>query len=157
MARKLHRLSTKGVVNSRVPGYYPDGGGLYLQVSPSQSKSWIFRYTLRGRPREMGLGSENAVSLAQARRKAAECRGLLHNRIDPIDARDARRAQEALAEARSISFRQCAQAYVAAHRAGWKNAKHADQWTNTLETYCGPVIGALAVSDVDISLVLKVA
>ncbi len=156
MGRRHQRLSARAVAAAREPGYHSDGGGLYLQVSDSRSKSWVFRFTLNGRSREMGLGSERTVSLADARKKAAECRGLLHEHKDPIEARDARHAQEKLTKARSISFRQCAESYVAAHRAGWKNAKHADQWTNTLETYCGPVFGALPVQDVDTALVLKV-
>jgi integrase len=104
----------------------------------------------------MGCGSVDAVSLLEARRQAAECRALLHQRLDPIEARDARHAQEAVARARSISFADCARAYVAAHKAGWRNAKHADQWSNTLETYAGTVFGSLPVSDVDTPLVLKV-
>jgi len=152
----LQRLSPAEVAKKRDPGYYPDGGGLYLQVSPARTRSWIYRFTLRGRSREMGLGSLNAVGLADARRKASECRGLLAEGTDPIEARDAQRAQDALTDARSITFAKAAERYVAAHKPGWRNAKHADQWENTLETYAGPVIGRLPVADVDTSLVLRV-
>lgn len=155
MVRALQRLTAKGVEKRREPGYYADGGNLWLQVSPAGTKSWIFRFTLNGRSREMGLGSLNAVSLAKAREKAADCRALLADGIDPIDARDGQRSQEALARARQRSFEKCAEAYVKAHRAKWRNKKHAAQWTNTLETYCGPVIGALPVADVDTGLVLR--
>jgi integrase len=156
MKRQLQRLSSKAVAAQRRAGYFADGGGLYLQVTATRSKSWIFRYTLNGRSREMGLGSEQAITLAEARRKAAEGRRQLAEHIDPIDARDAQRAQTVLSKARSISFAQCAEKYIAAHRAGWRNPKHADQWTNTIETYSAPVIGALPVQDVDTGLVLKV-
>lgn len=156
MKRHLERLSAKAVANQRKPGYYCDGGGLNLQVSHSRTKSWIFRYTLAGKPREMGLGPEHDRSLAEAREAARECRRLLLAKIDPIEARDAKDAQAALAKARSISFGQCAESYIASHRAGWRSPKHADQWTNTLKTYAEPVIGALPIQDVDTTLVLKV-
>lgn len=152
----MQRLSPAEVAKKRDPGYYPDGGGLYLQVSPARTRSWIYRFTLRGRSREMGLGSLNAVGLADARRKASECRGLLAEGTDPIEARDAQRAQDALTDARSITFAKAAERYVAAHKPGWRNAKHADQWENTLETYAEAVIGRLPVADVDTSLVLRV-
>lgn len=156
----LHKLSATGVVKLKVPGYYGDGGGLYLQVSPSLSKSWIFRFKIHGKSREMGLGSLNALSLADARDKAADCRRLLNDGVDPIEARKSKKDQEqraaALRAATSMTFAACAKAYIEAHSAGWKNAKHASQWTNTIETYAGPVIGPLAVQDVDTGLVLRV-
>ncbi|MFZ5558692.1 MAG: tyrosine-type recombinase/integrase [Pseudomonadota bacterium] len=156
MARRLHKLSAKAVEALRRSGYWGDGGGLYLQVSPARTKSWVFRYTLNGRSREMGLGSLNAVSLATARKKAEECRGLLADKIDPLEARRAARSAQALAAARSKTFDECAAAYIKAHGAGWKNEKHAAQWEATLETYCGPVFGTWPVADVDTSAVLNV-
>ncbi len=155
MKRQLLRLSPKGVVNKKLPGYYPDGGGLYLQVSESGSKSWLFRFVLNGRERQMGLGPLHTIGLADARAASVECRKLLLAKVDPIEARDAKRAGEALDAAKVITFTECATAYIKAHRAGWKNAKHADQWTNTIETYCGDVFGKLPVQGVDTGLVLK--
>jgi hypothetical protein len=84
MRRRMSRLSVKEVVNKKEPGYYCDGGGLYLQVSDSGSKSWIFRYTLNSRNRHMGLGPFHTVSLADARSAAVHCRQLLLKKIDPI-------------------------------------------------------------------------
>lgn len=156
MGRRLERLKAKQVETEKRPGYHADGGGLYLQVSPTFTKSWIFRYTLNGRPREMGAGSVEAVSLAEARKRAAIYRGLLHDSIDPITARDAERAQQLAESKRSIAFRDCATKYVDVHRAAWKSAKHGDQWMSTLVTYAGPVIGALPVCDVDTGLVLRI-
>ena len=156
MAREVHRLSAKAVEKQRAPGYFCDGGGLYLQVSPTVSKSWIFRYTRDGKTREMGLGSQSIISLADARTKAADARRQLAEGVDPIAARDAQRAKARLQAANSITFRECWQKYIAAHRAGWRNEKHGDQWENTLETYAGPHIGALAVCDVDTPHVLRV-
>jgi integrase len=156
MARNINRLSAKVVTNLKSPGYLSDGGGLYLQVSPSGSKSWIFRYTLKAKPREMGLGPLATIDLAQARKRAASCRVLLVDGIDPIEARRAHSAQQALRDARTVSFEKCAEGYIAAHGGKWKNPKHAGQWKATLETYCYPVIGALPVQNVDTGLIVKV-
>lgn len=143
------------ITHAQLEGMYPDGAGLYLQVGPNGNKSWIFRFTLNGRPREMGLGPLHVVNLAAARAKADECRRLKLEGIDPIEARRASRAQAKLEAAKSITFKQCAKAYIDGHRSGWRNAKHADQWTNTLKSYADPVFGSLAVSAIDTKLVLK--
>lgn len=156
MVRRMQRLTVKSVSAKKRPRYYADGDGLYLQISPSGSKSWIFRFMLSGKAREMGLGSLKIVSLAEARTAASEQRKLLHAGIYPIEARDAARASQALVSARSITFSECAAGYIKAHRAGWRNAKHADQWKNTIATYCGQVLGKLAVKAIDTALVLKV-
>jgi integrase len=152
----MSRLSVKELVNKKEAGDYCDGGGLYLQVSDSGSKSWIFRYTLNGKNRHMGLGPFHTVSLADARQAAVLCRQSLLKKIDPISARDAEHARQSLEEARSMTFSECATAYIKTHRSSWKNAKHADQWANTIKTYCGPMIGPLSVQEVDTGLVMKV-
>ncbi len=150
------RLSAKAVAKQKHAGYFGDGGGLYLQVTPSGAKSWIFRYTLNGRAREMGLGSVRVVTLAEARHKAQQERKLLVEKIDPIENRNAHRTAQALDKARQITFGECAQKYIEAHRAGWRNEKHAYQWGLSFsETYCGR-INALPVTDVDTPLVLEV-
>jgi integrase len=125
-------------------------------VSPAGTKSWIFRYTLDGKSREMGLGALHTVSLAEARGKAADCRKQLDADIDPLEARDAKKVAIALEAAKSITFAKCAESYIRTHKADWKNAKHADQWTNTIETYCGPIIGSLPVQAIDTGLVMKI-
>jgi integrase len=104
----------------------------------------------------MGLGPLHTVSLAEARAKARECRQLRLEGIDPIDARNAKRAEAKLEAAKTMTFRQCAEAYIAAHAPGWKNAKHAAQWPSTLEDYVYPVFGALPVQVIDVGLVMKV-
>jgi integrase len=104
----------------------------------------------------MGLGSLNTFSLAEARAEALKQRQILQQGIDPIEARNARTAEQALSKARSVTFIQAAERCVAAKRPGWKNAKHAAQWTNTLETYAAPVIADTPVQDVDTGMVLKV-
>jgi hypothetical protein len=155
MALKVNKLSALGVSKASKPGYYGDGGGLWLQVSKSGSKSWIFRFTLAGKQREMGLGAVHTVDLAVARARAKECRLLLLEHKDPLEARQATRTANALSQARSITFDQCASAYISAHRGSWKNAKHAGQWESTLSTYATPVIGALPVAAVDTDLIVK--
>src|SRR5215469_5942072 len=107
---------------------YPDGGGLYLRVTPEGARNWVLRYMLNSRPRWMGLGPLALFSLADARAKALEARRKRHEGIDPIDARRAERARQLLEAAKSISFRECGEAYIASHKAGWRNEKHKYQW-----------------------------
>ncbi len=103
----------------------------------------------------MGLGSLDAVRLAEARERAAECRKLRERGKDPIEERDAQRAVVAAENAKLMTFDQCAAGYIAAHRAGWRNTKHASQWENTLATYVSPVFGKVTVRSVDVGLVIK--
>jgi integrase len=156
MVRLSGRLSSLKVANAREPGMLADGDGLYLQVTRGNARSWIFRYFRNGKSHEMGLGSLKAVGVAAARLKAAECRGLLADGIDPIAARDGERAQRAVEDARAITFDHCAGAFIKAHSSAWKNQKHVAQWTATIRTYVSPVFGSLAVQAVDVALVMKV-
>lgn len=152
----MHTLSAKTVEKAKEPGYYSDGGGLYLQVSPTGSKSWIFRYKRHNKAHWMGLGSERDVTLAEARTKASDARRQLVDGKDPLAAREGHRTQEKLQKAGSIPFAECAKKYIDSHKAGWRNEKHIEQWQRSLETYAGPVIGELAVRDVDTALVLRI-
>jgi integrase len=156
MARLVKRLTALGAQKRSRPGFHPDGDGLYLQVGKTKTKSWVFRYTLRGRPRYMGLGRYQEVTLDEARALAAERRQQVKDGLDPIEARNAERRQRAVDQARGITFEQCAHAYIEAHRSGWKNAKHAAQWAATLQTYAYPGFGKLLVQEVDTALVMKV-
>jgi len=156
MARTVEKLSALAVTRASAPGYYNDGAGLYLQVAKAGTKSWIFRFRMGGRQREMGLGPLHTVSLAQAREKAKECRASLLEGIDPLEARNAVKLDAALERARTVTFDHCAEQYIAAHRGSWKNAKHAAQWESTIATYASPIIGNLPVAAVDTALVVKV-
>ena len=127
MPRLVNRLTARAIATTSTPGYYPDGNGLYLQVSAAGTKSWIFRFTRQGRSREMGLGSLATVTLAEARQAALQQRKVLAGGQDPIEAR---RSAQALAH--GITFGECATAYIAAHRPGWKSEKHTNQWTTSL-------------------------
>jgi integrase len=156
MPLNLNKLTAVAILRLKEPGYYGDGGGLVLQISSSGSKSWLFRYARDGTRREMGLGSLRTIDLAEAREAAARCRKLLQDNRDPLDERRIAKTNEALERGRQMTFDQCAAAYIDAHRSGWKNAKHADQWHNTLATYASPLIGALPVAAVDTDLIVKV-
>jgi integrase len=158
LARTINRLSHRKVETLKEPGMHSDGGGLYLQVTQGSDgtprKSWLFRYAVGGRERQMGLGPLGDVSLAEAREFAVAAREQRRAGKDPISERQALRAENARQAAKTISFDECAKAYIASHQAGWRNVKHASQWTNTIDTYCSP-FGRLPVQAVDVTMVLK--
>jgi integrase len=153
---KVDLLSAAKVKSLKEPGDYLDGRGLYLQVRNETSKSWLLKFSLHKRAREMGLGSAFDFSLADARERRDELRKLIKQGIDPIEQRRADEAARALERAKAITFKEAAARYIAANRAGWKNIKHAAQWEATLKTYAYPVIGALSVQAIDTALVMKV-
>ena len=156
MAKRINRLSVKTVAAANRPGLYSDGGNLFLKVGESGSKSWIVRWVVGGRVRKHGIGAVRTVTLADAREKAADIRRLLRDGIDPRDVRRADQAAAAIAEAKRITFDAATDAYIEAHRAGWKSAKHAAQWKATLSTYASPVFGKLPVAAIDVGLVMRV-
>ena len=129
MARTIHKLTDAKAKSDRLKaGRHSDGGGLYLSVTPSGSRSWLFMWTRdRGKRREMGLGSYPTVSLSIARSKAAECRAAVAAGRDPI----AERLKEA-----EPTFGECADQYLTSMEASWRNAKHRAQWAMTLTEYC---------------------
>lgn len=153
---KLSKLTALAVQRLNKKGRYADGGGLYLQVSSSGTKSWLFRYMLDGRSHEMGLGPLDLVPLAEARERSYSCRKLLLDGKDPMAVRESERQARRLETAKTMTFRECAIAYIDAHAGEWRNDKHISQWRNTLETYAHPIVGDLSVQSIDQDLVLKV-
>jgi integrase len=151
MAKHIGKLTALQVARAKRPGMYGDGGNLYLQVESGSAKSWIFRFG----GRYLGLGSASVVSLQEARDLAHECRRLRQSGVDPIEVKRSRKAQARLEAAKAISFRQCAIAYIEAHKAEWKDRKHLQQWQNTIEQHCGP-INDLPIASVDTEGVLAV-
>jgi len=160
MARGIEKLSAVQVQRLRKPGLHGDGAGLWLNVGPGAAltgakpkdgKSWIFRYSIKGRARDMGLGPLHTVSLAQARQRAQAQRQLLLDGVDPLGAKIAARAEAATA----ISFRACTMKYIVANRAGWRTAKHGKQFEKTLQTYAFPVMGDLPANAIETGHVLK--
>jgi integrase len=152
---KLTALQVTRLAKGTKPRLVGDGGGLYLQVTP-RGASWIFRYRVdRKRLRDMGLGPLATIGLAEARERARQCRVQRLDGLDPIEERRQQRQQRRLDVARAMTFRQCAEAYIAAHQAGWRNAVHARQWPNSLRDYVYPVFGDLPVQAIDVGLVMK--
>jgi integrase len=153
--RKTAVLTAVKVRNLKKPGRYGDGGGLYLLVKPN-GRSWVFRWRDRitGKLRDKGLGPAWDVDLAEARERGAECRRQLRDGIDPIEHKRQLITDAKLERARRLTFGECCDKYIEAHRAGWRNAKHADQWTNTLETYAA-TLKPLPVAEIDTALVVK--
>ena len=153
----MNKLTLKTVERVRQKrGRYGDGGGLYLQVASPTNCCWLFRWERDGRERSMGLGPLRTFSLPEARERARKVRQLLADGIDPLEARRAEQAQRALAAATAMTFEQCAQAFFENNSDRWRNVKHQAQFIATLRTYAFPVIGKIAVADIDVGLVLKV-
>ena len=140
-------------------GWHADGGNLYLFVR-GDSRAWVFRFVAPdGRRRNMGLGPQHSVTLAEARKQAALLREQVKHPTepnDPLAARQDSKLAQKLARRKHTTFKACALAYIKAHRAEWKSPKHAQQWENTLSSYAYPVFGDLPVAAVDDALVLKV-
>lgn len=157
MGHSIERLKALAVEKlARKPGMYCDGGGLWLRVASPTARSWVFRYMLNRSSHEMGIGKYPEITLAEARQRAAEARRLKAHGKDPLAERDAVRASLLADAAKAVTFKDAAERYIEAHRAGWRNAKHAAQWEATLATYAEPVLGSLPVQTIDTGLVLKV-
>ena len=148
-------LTAIEVAKATKPGRYGDGQGLYLQVTGTGVKSWLLRYERHGRERWMGLGPLHTISLKEARERARKARQQMLDGVDPLEARRAEHTARALEAAQSVTFEEAAREYFNAHELKWRNAKHRQQFLNTLATYVFPKIGRLAVSAIETGLVLK--
>ncbi|MBY9064958.1 integrase arm-type DNA-binding domain-containing protein [Sphingomonas yunnanensis] len=139
---KLTALKAKAL---RAPGRHSDGNGLTLFIKDSGAKSWVLRIQVNGKRRDIGLGSFDTVSLAEAREKADDIRKQFRNGIDPVAAKRA-----VITAAPTIpTFREAASIAHGEHKGGWKNAKHKAQWLSSLEAYAFPLIGDVPVHEVD--------
>lgn len=158
MPRIAKELSALEVGRLKAPGFHAVGGvaGLHLQVTAAGARTWVLRIMVGGKRRDMGLGGFPTVPLAQAREKAREARTAVERGIDPIAERAAARSALEASRGASVTFEEAARKFIAAKSGEWKNAKHAQQWTNTLETYAFPVAGKLACADVALPHVLKI-
>ena len=163
MPRKLHNALTPLEVKNAKAGRHADGGGLHLLVKENGARSWVYRYMLKGKVRDMGLGAAagpEAISLSAARDKADALRMKVKGGVDPLAERH-NEAANALAAAQAaqiagITFKAVAEDYIAANQDGWRNAKHRQQWQNTLDTYVFPIIGDLPVAKVGTAHVLQI-
>lgn len=160
MPKLAKELGPLAVSNLTAPGLYFVGGvaGLALQITPAGVRSWTLRAVIGGKRRDMGLGaySPTGMTLAKARAAATEARELIRQGVDPIQ-----RQQEAQSALRAsmieaLTFKECAERYIKAHAASWKNPKHRQQWRNTLTQHAYPVLGELLVRDVGVPQVLEV-
>lgn len=155
MARKTSILSAVEVRKIAEPGFYFDGAGLYLNVTEALTKSWIYRFMLNGRAREMGLGSVSLVSLKEAREHAWDAKRLVSQGIDPIEDRRTKRA-EAQVVAYRKTFKQAVERFVANHEDTWKNPRYATNWRQMMEKHAYPVVGDMWGDEVLTRHVLKV-
>jgi integrase len=145
-------LTARGTA-TRTQGMYGDGGNLWLQITAG-GRSWLFRYRQGSRQREMGLGSLRVVPLAEARARAAICRRLLRQGVDPIDRRRALLPAET--RPTRTTFREAGQHFFESKKDGWRSDKHAIQFPNTMRDYVYPHLGDVPVQDVDTECVLRV-
>lgn len=141
LAKELSAVEVRRLIK---PGLHAVGtvSGLRLYVRPTGARSWVLRTMVKGRRAEIGLGGYPTVSLAQAFERARATLDKIRDGADPAADR------RATSEAAVWTFKACAEAYIKAHRPGWKNAKHAQQWENTLATYCYPTMGDKHVRDI---------
>lgn len=165
MGRPVQKLEPRAlaklIADTKGQRLYGDGGGLYLRVAPSTVKdappsaSWVFRFMIDGQARTMGLGPYPDISLSKARDRAADARRQKLDGLDPIATREAEREAARIERAKAMTFRQCAERYIARNEATWKNPKHRYQWTATLEQFAYPIFGDVPVAAVDTPMVLK--
>ena len=141
--------------SGKSPRLICDSNGLYLQITPASVKSWIFRFTLHGRTRSMGLGPLRTVSLESARKKARELKVSVDHGIDPLTAKHSLQIENK-ETASPHTFRRCSEAYLSSHQPSFRNEKHFDQWKSTLEMYAHPVIGNLRVADITVTHIIKI-
>jgi integrase len=141
---------TAAQARTRSPGKYRDGHGLLLHVVSAEKRYWVFRYQRDGRERAMSLGSADVVSLAEARRLHTEARALLAKGVDPLTERSRAKAERA----NRVTFAQAAEAYVEAHKAGWRGRGESN-WRQTLADHVAPAFGHKPVHDVDVDDVLR--
>jgi integrase len=146
------RMTALGVAALKKPGLHHVGDGLYLRITPQGGRTWVFRYMHQTVAHSMGLGSS---TLADARARVFAARSLLDSNQDPLAMAKADRLANAAALASATTFKQAATEFIASHKSGWKNAKHAAQWTATLESYVYPVFGNVSVAGIDAPMVLK--
>jgi integrase len=160
MPKLAKELGALAVSKLTEPGLHFVGGvpGLALQVTPAGARSWTLRAVIGGKRRDMGLGSysPSGVTLAKAREAAADARELIRKGVDPIQQQQEAQSALRAAMVEALTFKECAEGYIKAHAASWKNLKHRQQWRNTLAQHVYPVFGSLLVRDVKLSHVMQV-
>ncbi|MFC0205871.1 tyrosine-type recombinase/integrase [Novosphingobium soli] len=151
-------------IRNAKPGMHADGGGLYLSVKSSGAKSWLYRYQIAGRRREMGLGALTVLPPVEARAEAARLKATVRQGTDPLEVKAEEQRERQIAaqieqvgqKLQAATFRRVAEDHIAMQEAGWKNSKHRQQWENTLKTYVYPVVGDMPVGEINAEHVLQI-
>ena len=146
MSRALHKLTARSVATLSKPGRYSDGGGLFLVVSGSGARKWVFRFRLPGKRHDMGLGSAQEITLARARQLAAAARASVSEGINPLTTRT---------KTTTPTFGEMSDSVIKALSPSWRNEKHIAQWKMTLEVYAS-LLRRLQVDEVTTDHVLAV-
>lgn len=150
--KRLKHPGTRGNICTSVGGV----SGLMLQMTPTGGRSWLLRTMVGGKRREIGLGGYPDLSLAQARDQARETKAQIRGGVDPVEDRKAVKAALLTAQRRGLTFGEAVDRYLDAKLDAFRNAKHRQQWHNTLDTYAKPVLGTMLVQDIDVHDVLRV-
>jgi integrase len=129
MAGELNKLRERQV-REMGAGVHSDGGNLYLKVTDTGARSWLFRFKWEGRTEYMGLGPTHAVTLTRARELAAQYRGELAEGRNP---------KQAL-KADGHTFREAFEALLASISGRWRSPKSPRQWRSTIETYAADLL-----------------
>ncbi len=153
MPKRAVPLTVRQVQSEKRVGMFADGGGLYLHVGPGGSKSWVYRYQLEGRRRDMGLGPVDLVPLAQARDRVLDLRRDVRNGVDPIEQKRQAKAARLASHKEEVTFAQAATRYIEAHEAGWSDKR---AWPDSMRLHVNPVIGEMPVAAINLPAVLRV-
>lgn len=121
----MSKLSARRVDTLKEPGFYGDSDGLYLSVKPSGSKSWMLRTVVHGKRRDLGIGSADLMSLAEARDKAREWRKIARDGGDPDASRNTG----------PITFEEADVEYHRPVAQSFRRKKHAAQWLAGLKKH----------------------
>jgi len=156
--KRAKELKPLAVSRLSDPGMHAVGGvaGLQLQIGGPSQKSWILRTTVAGKRRDLGLGSYPEIGVARARERALEAKDQARKGQDPILVKKAAKAAAKAARDTAMPFSTAADKYIASHEKAWRNAKHVDQWRNTITTYANPIIGSVLVRDITTAHVVRV-
>ena len=146
-------LTALKVAKLKEQGRHHDQHGLYLQIGPTGSKSWLLRFALGGKERFMGLGSVRTFSLKEARVRARRARQQLADGLDPIEARLAARDAAAKAAREAIGFKEASQQFLDVFEATWRNPKHRAQWRSSLKVHAYPTLGERPIMAIDQALI----
>ena len=144
-ANEINKIKQKGI--------YSDGDGLRLRVDKNNNKNWVFRYSIFGKSRDMGLGKFPIVTLNDARQKLVNAKKIIYEGKDPIKLKKEKQIE---LKRKSITFKKIRDEFIETFQVEWSNSKHKNQWINTLKTYADPIIGDLAPSEIKTHHILSI-